>query len=386
MKPENVKPESLTMPDTPIIRFQNITKRYGSVTAVDNVTLDIRKGEFFALLGPSGCGKTTLLRMLSGFEIPTEGRVFIDGVDMAGIEPNKRPINMVFQSYAVFPHMSVADNVAYGLKMDGVAKAERHLRVQEALDLVQLGQYGDRKPDQLSGGQRQRVALARALVKKPKVLLLDEPLSALDAKLREAMRSELTLLQEKVGITFIMVTHDQDEALAMAGRCAVMNRGLLAQLGTPSDLYEFPANKFVADFIGSVNMMDAVLSVDAPDHAIVTTKDFATPIYLDHGVTGASGAHITLAIRPEKIELAKRDDAHPKPKMEDAPTDHNVEPGIIRHISYLGSESVFDIELANGKKLRATRPNLTRYDQEDFDWDEPVWLSWHACSPVVLLS
>jgi spermidine/putrescine ABC transporter ATP-binding subunit len=374
------------MPDTPIISFQNITKRYGNVTAVDNVTLDIRAGEFFALLGPSGCGKTTLLRMLAGFEIPTEGRILIDGIDMAGIEPNKRPINMVFQSYAVFPHMSVADNVAYGLKIDGVAKAERDTRVQEALDLVQLGQLGLRKPDQLSGGQRQRVALARALVKKPKVLLLDEPLSALDAKLREAMRYELTQLQEKVGITFIMVTHDQDEALAMAGRCAVMNRGLLAQLGTPSELYEFPANKFVADFIGSVNMMDAILSVDEPDRAIITTKDLTTPVYLDHGVSGALGSQITLALRPEKMELSKRDTQHAKPKMEDAPADHNVEPGIIRHIAYLGSESVFDVELTNGKRVRATRPNLTRYDQEDFDWDEPVWLSWHACSPVVLLS
>jgi spermidine/putrescine ABC transporter ATP-binding subunit len=374
------------MTDQPIISFRGITKRYGQVTAVDNVTLDIKAGEFFALLGPSGCGKTTLLRMLAGFEIPTEGQVLIDGQDMAGIEPNKRPINMVFQSYAVFPHMSVADNVAYGLKIDGVAKAERAARVQEALDLVQLGTLGARKPDQLSGGQRQRVALARALVKRPKVLLLDEPLSALDAKLREAMRYELTQLQEKVGITFIMVTHDQDEALAMAGRCAVMNRGLLAQLGTPSELYEFPANKFVADFIGSVNMMDATLSVDEPGHAIIHAKDLQTPIYLDHGVSGALGAQITVALRPEKMELSKRDEVHAKPKMEDAPADHNVEPGIIRHIAYLGSESVFDVELSNGKRVRATRPNLTRYDQEDFDWDEPVWLSWHACSPVVLLS
>jgi spermidine/putrescine ABC transporter ATP-binding subunit len=371
---------------TPIIRFDTISKRYGKVAAVDRVSLDIREGEFFALLGPSGCGKTTLLRMLAGFEIPTEGAVYIDGQDMSSVPPNKRPINMVFQSYAVFPHMSVADNVAYGLKMDGMAKEARLERAREALDLVQLGGLGDRKPDQLSGGQRQRVALARALVKKPRVLLLDEPLSALDAKLREAMRFELTSLQEKVGITFIMVTHDQDEALAMASRVAVMNRGMIAQLGTPSELYEFPASRFVADFIGSVNMLEGKLSVDAADHAYLDVADLKTRVYLDHGVSGAPGAEIGVALRPEKIELHKRDEAHPKPKMEDAPVDVNVEPGIIRHISYLGSESVYEVALDNGRRLRVTRPNLTRYDQEDFTWDEPVWLSWHACSPVVLLS
>lgn len=238
-----------------IIRVEEVSKRYGKVTAVDRVTLEIPRGEFFALLGPSGCGKTTLLRMLAGFEMPSEGKIFIDGIDMSTIPPNKRPVNMVFQSYAVFPHMTVFENVAYGLKFDNVAKADQYGRVMAALADVKLDHLAERKPDQMSGGQRQRVALARALVKKPKVLLLDEPLSALDAKLREAMRFELAELQDKVGITFVMVTHDQDEALAMAGRCAVMDRGKLMQTATPSNLYEFPANKFVADFIGSVNCL-----------------------------------------------------------------------------------------------------------------------------------
>ncbi|MDQ2859377.1 MAG: ABC transporter ATP-binding protein [Pseudomonadota bacterium] len=369
-----------------IIRFENVTKRFGKVTAVDDVSLSIDEGEFFALLGPSGCGKTTLLRMLAGFETPTEGRILIDGEDVSRTAPNKRPVNMVFQSYAVFPHMSVAANVAYGLMVDGVAAPERARRVDEALALVKLDGYGARKPDQLSGGQRQRVALARALVKRPRVLLLDEPLSALDAKLREAMRSELAQLQEKVGVTFLFVTHDQDEALAMASRCAVMNRGLLQQVATPSDLYEFPNSRFVADFIGSVNLFEGRLAVDEADHAVVEAPDLACRVFLDHGVTGAHATTVWVALRPEKIELHKRGEGRAAPALEDTPEGHNLVAGTIRQISYLGSESVYEVELEAGGRVRVLRSNLTRRDQEDFTWDEPVWLAWHACSPAILLS
>jgi spermidine/putrescine transport system ATP-binding protein len=379
------RPNAAVLPNG-IIDFEGVTKRFGKVVAVDNVNLQIQEGEFFALLGPSGCGKTTLLRMLAGFDTPTEGRILIDGKDIAHLPPNKRPVNMVFQSYAVFPHMKVADNVGYGLKMDGVAGGEIRSRVAEALELVKLGGYGDRMPDQLSGGQRQRVALARALVKRPRVLLLDEPLSALDAKLRDQMRSELTSLQEKVGITFIMVTHDQDEALAIATRCAVMNRGLLQQVATPADLYEFPNSRFVADFVGSVNMFEGVLEKDEPDHAIVRAPELQASVYLDHGVSGAKGTTVWVALRPEKIEMHKRAEGAAAMKMEDAPEGANVVPGVIRDIVYLGSETTYEVEIAGGRRVKTFRSNLTRYDQEDFTWDEPVWLAWHACSPAVLLS
>ncbi len=369
----------------PIISFRNITKRWGSMLAVDNVSLDIEPGEFFALLGPSGCGKTTLLRVLAGLEVPTEGHVLIDGQDMGDIPPNKRAVNMVFQSYAVFPHMSVADNVAYGLKIDRVPKAERDTRVQEALDLVQLGHLAGRMPDQLSGGQRQRVALSRALVKKPKVLLLDEPLSALDAKLREAMRFELSQLQQKVGITFIMVTHDQDEALAIASRIAVMNKGSIAQLGTPSDLYEFPASRFVADFIGSVNMFEGTLTKDEPDEATVACPELAPyPVDVPHGVSGNRDASVWVAIRPEKMTLHK--DAPEPPQPPECPAGCNVAKGEIRDTSYLGDISIYHVQLVSGRLIRVSRPNRSRWDQDDFSAGDKVWVSWDGSSPVVLQS
>ncbi|PQM27654.1 spermidine/putrescine ABC transporter ATP-binding protein [Sphingopyxis lindanitolerans] len=369
----------------PIIQIRNITKCFGKVAAVDNVSLDIQAGEFFVLLGPSGCGKTTLLRMIAGFELPTAGRILIDGQDMAGIPPNKRPVNMVFQSYAVFPHMSVADNVAYGLKIAGVKGGEARDRVAEALDLVKLGGFEARMPDQMSGGQRQRVALARSLVMRPKVLLLDEPLSALDAKLRGQMQFELSELQEKVGITFVTVTHDQDEALSMACRIAVINKGEVSQLATPSDLYEYPANRFVADFVGSVNIFEGKLILDEPDKAAVDCPGLGK-IYLNHGVTGSHGADIWVALRPEKIYLHVPGAGKAvKAAAQDAPEGYNFARGKIRGMSYLGDITLFEIELESGARLRVSRPNLSRHDQEDFTWDDKVSMHWRADSPVVLL-
>lgn len=280
-----------------IVSIRNVSKFFGDFTAVKDISLEIEEGEFFALLGPSGCGKTTLLRMVSGFETPSEGQVVIGGEDMTATPPNKRPVNMVFQSYAVFPHMTVEKNVAYGLKVDGVPAAEIGPRVAEALALVQLDQFAKRKPDQLSGGQRQRVALARALVKKPRVLLLDEPLSALDAKLRDAMRLELVKLQQTIGVSFIMVTHDQDEAMAVADRIAVLDKGEIKQIASPEDLYQKPADAFVAGFIGKGNFFPAA-SVDRASGA-VTNADLGATLTFANLPSG----DITLVVRPENIRL-----------------------------------------------------------------------------------
>ena len=374
----------IDMPE-PIIQIRNVTKRFGKVAAVDNVSLDIMAGEFFVLLGPSGCGKTTLLRMIAGFEVPTEGQILIDGQDMSRVPPNKRPVNMVFQSYAVFPHMSVADNVAYGLKISGVGRGEREDRVRAALDLVKLGGFEDRMPDQMSGGQRQRVALARSLVMRPKVLLLDEPLSALDAKLRAQMQFELADLQEEVGITFVTVTHDQDEALSMASRIAVINKGEVAQLATPSDLYEYPANRFVADFVGSVNIFEGKLIVDDPDKAAVDCPGLGK-VYLNHGVTGPHGADVWVALRPEKMYLHVQGKGKAvEAAAKDAPEGHNFARGVIKGMSYLGDVTLFEIKLDSGAMIRVSRPNLSRHDQEDFTWNDKVSMHWRADSPVVLL-
>lgn len=376
----------MTRPKTPIIQIRNVSKRFGKVTAVDHVSLDILSGEFFVLLGPSGCGKTTLLRMIAGFELPSEGQILIDGQDMASVPPNKRPVNMVFQSYAVFPHMSVTDNVGYGLRIAGVSKAEIRDRVEESLELVKLDGFGDRMPDQLSGGQRQRVALARSLVMRPKVLLLDEPLSALDAKLRAQMQFELTALQEKVGITFVTVTHDQDEALSMACRIAVINKGEVAQLATPSDLYEFPANRFVADFVGSVNTFEGKLILDEPDRAAVDCPGVGK-IYLNHGVTGAHGSNVWVAVRPEKITLHKPGLGNAvQGAAKDSPEGHNFARGVIKGMSYLGDCTLFEIALEGGAVIRVRRPNLSRRDQEDFTWEDKVSMHWDSASPVVLLA
>jgi spermidine/putrescine transport system ATP-binding protein/putrescine transport system ATP-binding protein len=365
----------------PIIQIRNVTKRFGNMVAVDNVSLDIEAGEFFVMLGPSGCGKTTLLRMIAGFELPTEGRILIDGQDMAGVPPNKRPVNMVFQSYAVFPHMSVLENVGYGLRIAGVSKAEIRERAEESLALVKLDGLGARMPDQLSGGQRQRVALARSLVMRPKVLLLDEPLSALDAKLRAQMQFELAELQDKVGITFVTVTHDQDEALSMASRIGVINKGQVAQLAKPADLYEYPANRFVADFIGSVNIFEGKLTVDEPERAVVDCPEIGR-IFLNHGVTGPHEGNVWAAIRPEKIVLSRRGEAI----GEAGPEGHNVAAGTIKGMSYLGDCTLYEVELESGRMVRVSRANLSRFDQNEFTWDEKVSLHWAPSSPVVLLA
>lgn len=357
----------------PLIRIENVRKTFGEFVAVDGVDVSIYKGELFSLLGGSGCGKTTLLRMLAGFETPTSGRIMIDGVDVSTVPPYERPVNMMFQSYALFPHMTVESNVAFGLKQDGIAKSEIESRVNDVLELVQLAQFKKRKPHQLSGGQRQRVALARALVKRPKVLLLDEPLSALDKKLREKTQFELVNIQEKVGITFVMVTHDQEEAMTMSSRIAVMQTGRIVQIGTPTEIYEFPRNRYVADFIGSVNLFDGILADDQPDHCVIGCDD-GLQVYVGHGITGTLGMKLSVAIRPEKIRLTKNFGA----------AGHNRVRGRIREIAYLGDVSVYHVQLPSGRVLTVTSPNVERNVDRPFTWEDEVELYWDEYASVVL--
>jgi putrescine transport system ATP-binding protein len=359
----------------PYIRIDDVSKKFGEFVAVNDVSLSIYQGEIFCLLGGSGCGKTTLLRMLAGFETPTEGRIFIDGQDMAGVPPYKRPVNMMFQSYALFPHMTVEQNVAFGLKQEGMPKAEIAQRVSEMLALVKLQEFTKRKPHQLSGGQRQRVALARSLIKRPKLLLLDEPLGALDKKLREQTQFELVNIQERLGVTFVIVTHDQEEAMTLATRIGVMNRGRIVQVGTPHETYEFPNTRFTAEFIGNVNMFEGRVVEDEPDHVTIESAELGAPIFIGHGISTAPDATVWTAVRPEKMVLAR---AAP------AIANQNAAQGVIREIAYMGDMSIFIVQLDSGKTLRITQPNTHRQAEEPLSWDERVWVSWHESSAVVV--
>jgi len=358
----------------PYVRIERVTKKFGDFVAVDDVSLGIYKKEIFCLLGASGCGKTTLLRMLAGFERPTAGRIFLDGADITDIPPYERPINMMFQSYALFPHMTVEQNVAFGLKQDKVPKPEIAKRVADMLDLVKLGQFAKRKPHQLSGGQRQRVALARSLVKKPKLLLLDEPLAALDKKLREHTQFELINIQETLGVTFIVVTHDQEEAMTLSSRIGLMNHGEIVQVGTPTDIYEYPNSRFVAEFIGSVNTFEGRLIEDEPSYVRIEANDLEAPIYVDHGVSSAPGATVWAAIRPEKIFMTRE-----KPEGAD-----NFTPAVVRDIAYMGDLSIYLLRLESGKVVRVTQPNVFRKADERVTWEEKVYLHWDPSSPVVV--
>ena len=359
------------------VRIEGVTKRFGDFVAVDDVSLEIYRGEIFCLLGGSGSGKTTLLRMLAGFETPTAGRIFIDGQDMTDVPPYERPVNMMFQSYALFPHMTVEKNIAFGLEQEKLSRREIADRVAEILEIVQMTPFAGRKPHQLSGGQRQRVALARALVKRPKLLLLDEPLGALDRKLRERTQFELINIQERLGITFVVVTHDQEEAMTLASRIGVMNHGEIVQVGTPTEIYEFPATRFVADFIGSVNMFEGRLIEDEPDHVRIHSEELGGVIYVDHGISSPPDARVWVAIRPEKISLSRT------PPPAELPAD-NVVRGVVKEIAYMGDMSIYLVEIGSGKTVRATLPNVTRHADGRITWDETVYLSWHASSPVVL--
>jgi len=358
----------------PLIRIERLAKRFGDFTAVDDVSLDIHRGEIFCLLGGSGCGKTTLLRMLAGFETPSAGRILIDGADMAGVPPYARPVNMMFQSYALFPHLSVEQNVAFGLRQEGCPRAQITERVAAMLDLVEMRDRARHRPHQLSGGQKQRVALARALIKRPKLLLLDEPLAALDRKLREQTQFELLNIQQRLGVTFVVVTHDQQEAMTLATRIGVMNRGRIVQVGSAHELYEFPATRFVADFIGSVNLFAGKLLADEPDHALVAAADLPAPVYVGHGIDAAPDAAVWVALRPEKLHIG----------VDEPPVARNRAAGVIGNIGYLGDASVYLVRLEGGRMVRVTRPNSQRRPDENLRVNDRVWLHWHESSCVVL--
>ena len=369
---ETTQTASASQNGQPFLLIKNLIKDFGDNRVVNDVSVTINKGEIFALLGSSGCGKSTLLRMLAGFETPTAGEILLNGKNIIADAPYHRPINMMFQSYALFPHLSVWDNIAFGLKREGMPKAEIAERVDKMLALVQLSAYGKRKPYQLSGGQQQRVALARSLAKRPQLLLLDEPLAALDKKLREQTQLELVNIIEQVGVTCVMVTHDQEEAMAMASRIAVMSAGQILQIGKPNDVYETPNCRFVADFIGSVNMFNGSVDVDEPDHVIISTPECQH--YVGHGITGTKGMAVSVAIRPEKISVS----AEPPEQK------YNCIYGEIVELAYLGSYTVYHIKAASGMMIKASVSNASRHGSYHPKWGDKLYAHWSDDAMVVL--
>ncbi len=363
-----------TDPDAkPYIRFENVTKRFGDAVAVDDLSLTIYEREFFSLLGASGCGKTTLLRMLGGFEQPTEGRILLDGRDLRGVPPYRRPVNMMFQSYALFPHMTVEANIAFGLKQEGMPKPHIAERVAQMLKLVKMERFARRKPHQLSGGQRQRVALARSLAKRPKVLLLDEPLGALDKKLREETQFELMDLQQDLGLTFIVVTHDQEEAMAMSDRIAVMDTGRIMQVATPAEIYEAPASRFVADFVGSINFFEGVLAGSAGTMTRIRDQS-GVEFQISDDANAVTGDTVWLAIRPEKISVTRE-----RPAEAD-----NALDGEVWDIAYLGDVTVYNVKLDDGRIVKASTMNSQRRVEDALTWHDRAWISFSADAGVVL--
>jgi len=358
----------------PFVRVEGVTKTFGQVYAVDDVSLAIYQGEFFSLLGGSGCGKTTLLRLLAGLERPSAGRIFIDGADMTEVPPYARPVNMMFQSYALFPHMTVAQNVAFGLKQERLPRREIRDRVAEMLELVRMAEFAARKPHQLSGGQRQRVALARSLVKHPKLLLLDEPLGALDRRLREHTQFELVNIQERVGITFVMVTHDQEEAMTMSTRLAVMDAGRIVQVGTPGGIYEYPASRSVAEFIGAVNVFEGRVIESLESQVRVRSEDACCDLLVDHAQPLTVGTPVVVAIRPEKMV------ASGEPVGEGV----NAVQGVVAEIGYLGDVSIYHVRVPSGRLVQVQLTNLARLTEPALTWEQSVYLSWQPSSGVVL--
>jgi putrescine transport system ATP-binding protein len=358
------------------VQVVDVVKKFGETVAVKGVNLSVKKGELFALLGSSGCGKSTLLRMMAGLESVTSGKILIDGEDLAQLPPYRRPVNMMFQSYALFPHMTVEGNVAFGLKQEGVPKNELKERVQTALELVQMGRFAKRKPNQLSGGQQQRVALARSLVKRPKLLLLDEPMSALDKQIRQRTQIELVNILDKVGVTCMMVTHDQEEAMTMANRLAVMSEGEIVQLGTPHEVYEYPNCRFSAEFIGSTNLFEGHTVEDEPDHVFIETPDLPVRLYVSHGITGPLGMPLTISVRPERIALTRK----PPEGV------YNWGKGVVTNIAYMGGYSLYHVKLDAGKTVIANVTSLALTEIDPPTWGDEVYVRWSASAGVVLTS